>query len=313
MRTALLEEFTAINCGNCPAAHGVANTLAGAYADDLVIVGVHGGGLAVPSGSQIDFRTVDGAALWSQFGVTFQPQGIVDRQSLQQPAAWSASIANVLAQPSPVNLGMATTFDADTRQLTVIVELYYTADGSGADRISVLLTQDHVVGYQQDYVNGAHPAYDHRHALRDHITPLIGDEVTTTTTGTLVQRTYTFTVPEAWVVEDLDVVAFVAEQGGPVYQVRHVDAGGGATTGMQQETTFRTGAAFPVPANELVTIPLTGMAGTFVLRDVAGRVVLQQRVAQGATQLVLLLSGVEAGTYLYGMAGARCRVLVVAR
>lgn len=317
-RTALLEEFTAINCGNCPAAHGVANTLAGAYPDDLVIVGVHGGGLAVPSGTQVDLRTTDGAALWTQLGVSFQPQGTVNRQVVQQANGWSNAIATVLAQTSPVNLGMATTFDPDTRELTVDVELYYTADGTGdADRISVLLTQDHIVGYQQDYVNGAHPAYDHRHVLRDHITPLIGDEVVTTTSGTLVQRTYTFTVPEAWVVDDLDAVAFVAEQGGPVHQVRHLEATGGATTGIpHSERMYGTGSAFPVPANDLVTIPLDPavmMDGTFVLRDVAGRVVLQQRMPQGATQLVLPVGGVEAGVYLYGVEGFPARVLTVAR
>ncbi|HRF79726.1 MAG TPA: hypothetical protein PL070_06535, partial [Flavobacteriales bacterium] len=81
-RTALLEEFTAVRCGNCPAAHVVANSLDMVHGDDLVVVGVHGGSLAVPVGAQPDFRTVDGAALWSQFGVAFQPQGLVGRGSL---------------------------------------------------------------------------------------------------------------------------------------------------------------------------------------------------------------------------------------
>jgi len=74
-RTALLEEFTAMNCGNCPAAHSVANALGAVYPDDPVSDGVYGGGLAVPSGSQVDFRTVDSIALWAQLGAAFQPQG----------------------------------------------------------------------------------------------------------------------------------------------------------------------------------------------------------------------------------------------
>lgn len=197
------------------------------------------------------------------------------------------------------------------------MELYYTADGTaGIDRISVLLTQDHVIGYQQDHVNGADPAYDHRHALRDYTTPLIGDEVTVATSGTLVQRTCTYSVPEAWMVDDLSVVAFVAEQGGPVYQVRSVAATGGTSTGMaNEERASGTGPAFPVPTNDMVTIPLDpmGMQGILVLRDVLGRVVLLRRLGQGATQLVLLLNDLETGTYLYGMERCPARVLVAAR
>lgn len=49
-RTVLLEEYSAVNCGNCPAAHTQSASWAQQYPSRFVAVEVHGGGLAIPSG-----------------------------------------------------------------------------------------------------------------------------------------------------------------------------------------------------------------------------------------------------------------------
>lgn len=317
-RTALLEEFTALNCGNCPGAHAVANALATTYGDDLTIIAVHGGGLATPSGSQPDFRTTAGAALWSQFNVIYQPQGMVDRQGLQQASAWNASIAGVLAEQSPVNVGVSSTYNATAQELNVVVELYYTGEGPvGEDRIHVALTEDHLIGYQQDYVNGAQPDYDHRHVLRAYLTPLDGDLVTTTSTGTFVSRTYTLTIPSTWNLAELDVVAFAGETNGVIHQVRSVDADGGMTVGVEEAADrFRgLGVAFPVPASDQISIPLsTDVADEFlIVRDGMGRTVHQQRISSGLSLAQVPLNGLADGVYTYGFSNGTARLVVVAR
>ena len=313
-RTALLEEFTAVRCGNCPAAHVVANSLDEVHGDDLVIVGVHGGGLAVPVGAQPDFRTADGAALWSQFGVAFQPQGLVNRGSLLGAGSWSSAVHNILATPSPVNLGMVTTFDDATRTLTIDLELYYTAPSPlGEDAIAVLITQDHIVGYQQDYVNGAHVAYDHRHVLRDYVTSIAGDPVQGTEEGTLVQRTWTYTVPENWNAPDLSVVAFVGEQGGVVYQVRSVGVNSGATA-IRGEDDMVFGIAFPVPATDVLFIPMnTSEAAQLVVRDITGREVSSMNVPACAERIVMDVRSFAPGHYFYHADGGRAQRFVVGR
>lgn len=311
-RTALLEEFTAVGCGNCPAAHGVANALATAYPHQLVVVGVHGGSLATPTGAQPDFRTADGAALWEELDVDFQPQGVVNRGALAGAAQWAAAVADVVQQPSPVNVGAATTFQAATRALTIDVELYYTADRTADDLISVALVQDHIIGYQQDYANGAHTAYDHRHVLRDHVTPLQGDAVAEAEQGTLVQRTYTFTVPVEWEILDLSVVVFVREEAGVVWQVRTVPANGGAT-GVYNEARETLGVAFPVPADVVLFIPFVEQATERVLqlRDVQGRLVKEQRVPVATTLVGLDVADLAPGLYTYSCAGGPGRTVVV--
>lgn len=318
-RTVLLEEYAAINCGNCPAAYAVAESIQNAHPQHVVGVGIHGGVLAVPSGGQPDFRTTEGTALWSQFGVNFQPQGMVNRQGLQAHGQWAGAVNSTLALPSPVNIGMETMFDGTSRLLTVNVELYYTSDGTGGnDRISVLLTQDHIIGYQQDYVNGPHAAFDHRHVLRGYITPLIGDEVATTTAGSTVLRTYTFTVPEAWNIDECHAVAFIGEQSigsvpGVIYQVRSIAASGGSTVGITGSAEDGTGRAFPVPAYDLVTITLPHDLSDPILRlcDSAGRTLRELRVVSGQMSVVLDVSDLANGTYYYGVSAGPMRPLVV--
>lgn len=311
-RTALLEQFTAMGCGNCPAAHAIANTLVTVYPDDLVVIGVHGGSLAYPTGSQPDFRTADGSALWSELSVLYQPQGTVNRGGLSAASQWATAVANILEQQSPVNLGAATTFNSGTRELTVDLELYYTADRTAEDRISIVLLQDHIIGYQQDYSNGAQPAYDHRHVLRDHITPLAGDPVALAQQSDLVQRTYTFTVPDEWEISDLSVVAFVREEGGVVWQAHIVPASGGVTA-VPHIRTAQVGQAFPVPADEVLFIPLMEVAEarTVQLRDAQGRLVKEQRVPMASALVGVDVSDLAPGVYTYGYAGGAARRAVV--
>lgn len=315
-RTALLEKFTAIHCGNCPAASAVSNQLASQYGEDLVRINIHGGSLATPSGSQPDFRTTDGEALWDQFNVQFQPQGMIDRQGLQGASGWNSSITGVLGEFSPVNIGARSTFDAGSNTITVDVELYYTDDGPvGDDRIHVALTQDHIIGWQTDYVNGNQPSYDHRNVLRELITPLAGDPVTATNVGDLVQRSYSFSLDPSWTLDDLIIVAFVSEAGGIVHQARSVSANGGATVGMEESDRYLgVGDAFPVPANEQVTIGLAPEFSGSVLyiRDLRGRAVVQVPVAANVAVVDVSTHDLAAGVYTYGTPGGAVKRIVVA-
>ncbi|HEY0976642.1 MAG TPA: Omp28-related outer membrane protein [Flavobacteriales bacterium] len=315
-RTALLEEFTAVHCGNCPASHTVADALATTYAYDLTIIAVHGGPLASPGAGQPDLRSNAGTALWSLFGVAFQPQGNISREGLTEVSDWSASVASVLAMPSPANIGVASHHDPNTSVLTVDVEVYYTGDGPvGEDRIHVALTEDHIVAYQQDYVNGPHTTYDHRHVLRDFLTPLSGEPVTVTTPGTLVERSYSFTVPAGWDISELDVVAFVAEADGEVHQVRSVDADGGMTlsTGALPEEHFGPGPAYPVPASDHLYLPLaSGEAGQpLLLTDAWGRFLQPPRYTTSGSVLRLDVTDLAPGIYSIGFPGGRSRRIVV--
>jgi len=288
-RTVLLEEYAAIHCGNCPVGHALAASLISAHPGRVTAVELHGGGLAEPGPGEPEFRSEWSTALWSHYGVASQPRGSINRipvggQTVISTSGWTNAAVNALALPSPANIGLASTFDPDPRTLTVSVELYYTGDSpGGSDRLSVFLKENHLFGYQQDYQNGAHADYDHENILRAYITDLWGDEVTMTDQATLVSRTYTFAVPEAWDIANCEVVAFVSEYQAEIYQARSVMANGGFTTAVPDVHAQEAPVAlpFPVPASDRVFIPLSDSGTHSMIRvsDNLGREVLLNRLS----------------------------------
>lgn len=234
-RTALLEEFTGIHCGYCPEGHAIAANLEATLKDRFVTIGVHAGGYAVPQSGEPDFRTEDGTAIDGAMEVTGYPAGTVNRRELNGARSygrgdWEGVVNEVLTLPSPVNVGVESSFDAGTNELTVHVVLYYTGTtDAGNDRLSVALKEDHIIGYQADYTNGTHTNYDHMAVLRDHITETWGEDVGSPAAGETVERTYTYVVDEDWNIANCKVVAFLGEYQENVYQAREVAADGGTT------------------------------------------------------------------------------------
>lgn len=313
-RTALLEEFTAINCPICPQGHAVAAGLLLDHPDDLTIVNLHGGPLAVPSNGQIDLRNQWSTDLWSHYGVNAQPLGLVNRIAyngtlVQSRTAWANAVNAQLALASPVNIGVGVTFDSDTRDLTVDAELYYTANGTGGnDRLHVLITESSIIGYQAS--GGAN--YSHQHALRSYITPLWGDEVVDNSMGHLEQRTYTFHVPLDWDISNCAVVAFVGEYQGEIFQAVELDAMD-FSTGVNTRTDDDViQSLFPNPANDRSTVSTSGSA-VLELRDATGRKVISIGVVGAGSSTTIDLSALPSGVYSIGQPGRRYRSLVVAR
>ena len=137
---------------------------------------------------------------------------------------WTSASNTILNQTSPVNIAARGTLDWTTRELNITVQLYYTAnEANSTNKLNVAILQDNVIGSQ----SGAsyNPAqqvgnqYRHMHMLRHLITGQWGEDVTTTTQGSFVEKTYTYTIPAslgspnaiAAKLEDLHFVAFVAQ------------------------------------------------------------------------------------------------------
>lgn len=234
-RTVLLEDFTGINCQYCPDGHTIMESIETAAPSRVALLGIHAGGYAVPGAGQPDLRTPWGDAMNTFFTVMAYPSGVLDRHTF--PAglalgrgAWQSAAQELLAMPSPVNLGLASSFDALTREATIQVEYRYTADSPGpSDRLNVIIKENHITGPQVSAGIGTIPAYDHKHVVRVAVTPTWGDEVTTTTAGSTEVRTYTFTIPEGWNADNCMVVAFIGEHQSDVYQAQEVPLNGGTT------------------------------------------------------------------------------------
>ncbi len=221
LKNAVLEEYTGIHCTYCPDGHAIAAALLENNPGRAVIIAVHQGSFAVPGTGEPDYRTPWGDALANQTNLTGYPSGTVNRHVFIGSSTgmgrgdWTSSANAIMQETSPVNVGIETEYDNVTHELTIHVELFYTSDAvQSSNFINVALIQSHIFGPQTG--GGAGNNYEHMHMLRDLITGQWGEEVTPTTAGSFIERTYTYTVPENFnnipvVIEDCDIAVYVTE------------------------------------------------------------------------------------------------------
>jgi hypothetical protein len=199
---AVLEDYTGVRCQFCPDGHAKAQALIDQYGDNVVVLGVNAGSYASPSSSWANFTTPYGPAFISLAKPSGYPNGSVNRVKYAPAgtsgtsmtrSAWKPAAEAIMMETSPVNIGAKATFNSSTRELTVKVDVYYTADGNGANNLNIALLQSGMVANQ----SGGGQNYVHKHVLRDLITGQWGDEIpaASTTVGTRYSKTFTYTVP----------------------------------------------------------------------------------------------------------------------
>ena len=232
-RNVVLEEFTGIHCGYCPDGHVLAQQLHDNNSDQVMLINIHVGSYATPSAGEPDFRTQWGTAIDGQAGVAGYPAGTINRHlfsGMQQGSGtamsrgdWASAAGQVMPQASPVNVWSEAIIDMGTNTLTVNVEVYYTGIQTVAtNQLNVAVLQNNVEGPQSGAANFnpsailANGNYNHQHMLRHLMTGQWGEQLDTIAQGTLITRTYTWTLPNDINGVELDptnleVVAFISE------------------------------------------------------------------------------------------------------
>lgn len=245
-RNSLLEDFTGVRCGYCPDGHDRAKLVEQANPGKFFIMAVHAGPYAAPAAGWANFTTPFGDALVSQAKVSGYPAGTISRIKAtdlgvtpqktdgyaMSRGSWKVAAEKVMTMTSPVNIGAKATFNTSTRELKVQADFYYTADETVTNNINVALLQDKLMSKQSGAPDMNN--YEQNHVLRHLLTGQWGENVTTTTKGSKVSKTYTYTVPEdyngistsgggAVVVDNLKVYVFVTRGQTEVLQVISVD------------------------------------------------------------------------------------------
>lgn len=198
-QNALIEEFTGINCQNCPAGHRTATELMNRHDGEVYTVALHSGAFAVATRDKPDFVTATGTAIHDHFGVNSYPCAVVNRKDtgsgvVQGRASWGPSCREVGKLASPVNLWTASSYDAATRTFTVEVEAYFTEDMI-EPRLNVFLLQNEILGPQSGGELGVE--YPHRHMFRTRLTDNdFGDAMEQNGKGEYFARTFTYVLPE---------------------------------------------------------------------------------------------------------------------
>lgn len=223
-RNAVIEELTGQNCTWCPAGHKIVNELIEANNGRVIGINVHAG----PFASGSPYVTTYGTSYNSQANPSGYPAGTVNRHvfsgtSTVLARSQFASASNtIMNMASPVNVAAVAHVDADTRQVELHIEAYYTGNSSVATNyLNVAVLQSNVMGqqtggqtnYPEMMENGL---YRHNHMLRDMLTGTWGVAIPATQ-GTFIDTTINYTIPASIGsvaiddVNDIDFVVFIAE------------------------------------------------------------------------------------------------------
>ena len=217
-KNVLLEEYTGGYCSYCPNGHRIANEVAAKYPGRVFPVNIHAGGYAYTT--YPNMTTTQGNEYNNNFGVTSYPTGILNRVGQVSYTQWEAKVDEMMKENAIVNIAGDYTINAATRTVQITVEMYYTGNSSqSTNYLTIYMLQDDIVGYQAgsnlnptQIVDGQ---YNHTHVFRSAITSTWGDAVSPTTAGSLITKTYTYTIPQSigspnGVDVDLNKVYFVA-------------------------------------------------------------------------------------------------------
>ena len=230
----LVEQFTSTYCRYCPlgtAALAALRDLRG----DIAWVGVHQN----MSGTDV-FRTAQCDSICNLQLVDGYPEGSFDRtvglNSEEPNQVWtviSYNDANYGAQmfsrfldqiaesPSWATVNVNSTFDADTRKAVVTIDgelVPNYEDYMGSDsRLTVYITEDGLVAPQYDdgtWIND----YVHNGVLRKALVSVKG--VALNKNGNSYKNEFTVDIPNNWVAENLNIVAFISRPlGNPVNDI----------------------------------------------------------------------------------------------
>ena len=217
-KNVLLEEYTGGYCSYCPNGHRIANEVAAKYPGRVFPVNIHAGNFAYTT--YPNMTTTQGNEYNNNFGVTSYPTGILNRVGQVSYTQWEAKVDEMMKENAIVNIAGDYTINAATRTVQITVEMYYTDNSSqSTNYLTIYMLQDDIVGYQAgsnlnptQIVDGQ---YNHTHVFRSAITSTWGDAVSPTTAGSLITKTYTYTIPQSigspnGVDVDLNKVYFVA-------------------------------------------------------------------------------------------------------
>ena len=230
----LLEEFTGHNCPNCPFGSDMAKTLQAFYGDRLIVVSVHAGFFAMPIPPTFvnDFRTPEGNALNSYFGVAGNPIGMVNRvefegDRLMGPNAWGSAMAALANDDPVVALSLGLTMQPGN-SFRLSVEMDALTDLPGEFYLVAVVTEDGIISPQKindpDYPDGYIPEYVHNYVLRRGITDIWGDKLNDERVerGERFERTYDFSMDDSWMTESCAVVVWIMNEQLEVLQVERV-------------------------------------------------------------------------------------------
>lgn len=219
-KNVVMEEFTGVQCVNCPAGHQIISTLKTNYGERLVVISYHTDFLGEPfSFTTEDLRTEEAKQVQDYLVFDgYKPAASIDRFAFNSSQtsllytrnSWSNRVQQELSKVSPVNILLTSMVDSISRKLTATVELHYTSTLTDAQKVTLVVIENNIKQPQLNTGNVIDTFYTHNDIQRVFLTNALGDEINTTTeAGRVVKKMYQADLPPTLNLSNLKLIAFV--------------------------------------------------------------------------------------------------------
>ena len=213
----LLEEFTGVKCNNCPAANQEAKRLKDKYGDRLLLLGIHAGSFATTDSEHPRaFRTSEGSALFSDFGLFGVPIAAIDRRDYDPSAgtigkgvgSWSSEVNAAMQSPAMARIKLRESSLNSNKTLSIcgLVEIMGNLPSNDI-YLSLYLAENGIISPQTLADKSVDPDYEHNHVFRGAFNSTYGSPLDLSQDTIPFQ--YSMTLDSAIVKENCEVIAFI--------------------------------------------------------------------------------------------------------
>lgn len=195
----LIMRFTADWCGYCPIMAENIEEFQKRYPDKLEAISVHG------NGSSLMFDEYP--ALDSNFDITGYPTGVLDMR--RDVYSWQSmeEAINETEKNYPTQTGIGYYSELNKNNLSLDLHVY--AKEADNYKVTVILVENNIIGYQSNYETGAKNDYVHTGVARMAVTDILGDDCTTTKKNEVVKKHYDVTIPNDYKTGNMRIVVYV--------------------------------------------------------------------------------------------------------
>lgn len=236
----LFEEYTGVQCSNCPKGHQTTEDILADHGDSIIAVAIHNDNpLANPWDNakfpdQVLFRVAEGITISQKLGGSAAiPSATINRtlfageprEAVFRPF-WVGYVNQALGGPSPLNIDLSGQYNDATRELLVTVKLHFTQDVDSTCNLSIMISESGIVSPQLLVDLSIDTFYVHDHIFRGMMTPAFGTLTNQTTElGRVVIKQFKTTLPDDWDEDNCHIIAAVHFIGGSneVIQSEQID------------------------------------------------------------------------------------------
>ena len=221
-RTSLLIEYSGWKCVNCPTAAEEAHRLKEQYGEQLVVVVMHpesNPNTRHNNKPALNYTCPEADSIYIMMGGTNTtpfPTGNLNLVKDEEKGyfndydRWATLVSQAYSTPRPILMNQEVSGIADSKEITVTVDITNVDTKVLEATLQVWLTEDSVMGRQDGAPDPKN--YAHNHLMRASISPIWGNKLMIDAHST-EQMIYQYTLPEKVVNKNCNIVSLVSLNG----------------------------------------------------------------------------------------------------